>query len=203
MLAANKTMIFKRMDHLEILLTEIGKIFLCNIQINEEIIHTGVENFMILGYKVDEKNIKHINFVVTMFGLQNTAETPGHLSADLDLSDSKEDEKAVEQLPSFLGANSDTFDFDRVVNNFNDDENTSPFEIGPEKDDDIKGFLMTNFKKEVLNNEKDFLSQETMKTEKKKVVVNIHPDAVGGKERKQKKKMRMRRKKKENEERRY
>ena len=59
MLAANKTMIFKHMDHLKILLTEIGKIFLCNIQINDEIVHMGVENFMILGYNIDEKNIKH------------------------------------------------------------------------------------------------------------------------------------------------
>ena len=79
MLAANKTMIFKHMDHLKILLTEIGKIFLCNIQINEEIVHQDVENFMILGNKVDEKNIKHINLAATMFGLQNTTETPGHL----------------------------------------------------------------------------------------------------------------------------
>ena len=59
MLVANKTIIFKHMDHLKILLTGIGKIFLCNIQINDEIVHTGVENFMILGYNVDEKNIKH------------------------------------------------------------------------------------------------------------------------------------------------
>ena len=195
MLAANKTMIFKHMDHLKILLTEIGKIFLCNIQINEEIIHTGVENVMILGYKGDEKNIKHINFVATMLGLQNTAETSGHLGADLDLSNSEEDEKAVEPLPSFLVTNSNTFDLDRVVNNFNDDENTSPFKNSPEKDDDIKDFLMTNLKKEVPNEEKDFLPQETTKTEKKKVVVNIHQDAEGEKERKQKKKMKMRRKK--------
>ena len=102
MLAANKTMIFKHMDHLKILLTEIGKIFLCNIQINDEIVHMGVENFMILGHNVDEKNIKHINFMATMFGLQNTAETPAHLGANLDLSDSEEDEKPVEPPPSFL-----------------------------------------------------------------------------------------------------
>ena len=108
MLAANKTMIFKHMDHLKILLTEIGKIFLCNTQIKEEIVHTGVENFMILGYKVDEKNIKCINFAATMFGLQNTTETPGHLDADLDLSDSEEeDEKSVEPLSNFLAMNND------------------------------------------------------------------------------------------------
>ena len=163
MLAANKTMIFKHMDHLKILLTEIGKIFLCNIQINDEIVHMGVENFMILGYNVDEKNIKHINFTATMFGLQNTAETPAHLGANLDLSDSEEDEKPVEPPPSFLAANSDPFDLDGVVNSFNDDENTYPFEIGAEKDDGIKDFLMTNLKKEVPNKEKDFLSQETEK----------------------------------------
>ena len=202
MLAANKTMIFKYMDHLKILLTEIVKIFLCNIQINEEIVHMVVENFMILGYNIDEKNIKHINLMATMFSLQNTAETPAHLSADLDLSDSEEDEKPVEPPPSFLAANSDPFDLDGVVNSFNDDENTSPFEIGTEKDDSIKDFLMTNLKKEVPNKEKVFLSQETMKTEKKKVVTNIHLDVVGGKERKQMKMMKMRRKK-ENEERRY
>ena len=170
MLAANKTMIFKHMDHLKILLTEIGKIFLCNIQINEEIVHTDVENFMILGYKVDEKNIKHINLVATMFHLQNTAETPPHLSTNLDLSDSEEeeDEKSVEQPPSFLATNNDAFDLDRVVNSFNDDKNTSSFEIGPEKNDNIKYFLMTNLKKEVPNEEKDFLSQETMKNRRKK-----------------------------------
>ena len=163
-------MIFKHMDHLKILFTEIGKIFLCNIQINEEIVHTDVENFMILGYKVDEKNINHINWAATMFGLQSTAETPGHLGANLDLSNSEEeeDEKSMEPLPSFLAVNNDAFDFDRVVNSFNDDKNTSPFEIGPEKNDDIKDFLMTNLKKEVSNEEKDFLSQETTKIEKKK-----------------------------------
>ena len=155
MLVANKTMIFKHMDHLKILLTEIGKIF-CNIQINNKIVHTGVENFMILGYNVDEKNIKHINFTATMFGLQNTTETPAHLSANLDLSDSEEDEKPMEPLPSFLAANSDPFDLDGVVNSFNDDENTSPFEIGAEKDDDIKDFLMTNLKKEVPMKRKIF-----------------------------------------------
>ena len=195
MLAANKTMIFKHMDHLKILLTEIGKIFLCNIQINDKIVHTGVENFMILGYNIDEKNIKHINFTATMFGLQNTTETPAHLAADLDLSDNEEDEKPVEPPPSFLAVNSNPFDLDGVANSFNDDKNTSPFEIRAEKDDDIKDFLMTNLKKEVLNKEKDFLSQEATKTEKKKMVTNIHPDVVGGKERKQKKKMKMRRKK--------
>ena len=168
MLAANKTMIFKHMDHLKILLIEIGKIFLCNIQINEEIIHMGVENFMIFGYKVDEKNIKHINFMATMFSLQNSAETPAHLSTNLDLSDSEEDEKPVEPPPHFLAANSDPFDLDGVVNSFNDDENTSIFEIRAEKDDGIKDFLKTNLKKEVLNKEKDVLSQETMKTEEKK-----------------------------------
>ena len=195
MLAANKTMIFKHMDHLKILLTEIGKIFLCNIQINEEIVHMGVENIIILGYNVDEKNIKHINFTATMFGLQNTAETPAHLGANLDLSDSEEDEKPVEPPPSFLAANSDPFDLDGVVNSFKDDENTSPFEIGAEKDDGIKDFLMTNLEKEVPNKEKDFLSQETMKTEKKKSS-NKHTSRCGGeKERKQKKKVKMRRKK--------
>ena len=183
MLAANKTMIFKHMDHLKILLTEIGKIFLCNIQINEEIIHTGVENFMILGYKVDEKNIKHINFTATMFGLQNTTETPAHLSAILDLSNSEEDEKPVEPPPSFLAANSDPFDLDGVVSSFNDDENTSPFEIWAEKDDSIKDFLMTNLRKEVPSKEKDVLSQETMKTEKKKSG-NKHTSRCGGGKRK-------------------
>ena len=47
-----------------------------------------------------------------MFSLQNTAETPAHLGADLDLSDSEEDEKPVEPPPSFLAANSDPFDLD-------------------------------------------------------------------------------------------
>ena len=68
------------------------------------------------------------------------------------------------------------------------------FEIGAEKDDGIKDFLMTNLKNEVPNKENNFLSQETMKTEKKKVVTNIHPDVLGEKERKQNKKMKMRRK---------
>ena len=140
MLVANKTMIFKHMDHLKILLTEIGKS-------NDKIVHTGVENFMILGYNIDEKNIKHINFMATMFGLQNTAETPAHLGADLDLSDSEEDEKPVKPPPSFLAVNSNPFDLDGVVNSFNDDKNSSPFEIGAEKDDNIKDFLMTNLKK--------------------------------------------------------
>ena len=203
MLAANKTMIFKHMDHLKILLTEIGKIFLCNIQINEEIIHTGVENFMILGYKVDEKNIKHIHFAATMFCLQNTAETPGHLGADLDLSNSEEeDEKSVEPPPSFLAVNSDTFDLDRVVNSFNDDKNTSPFEISPEKDDHIKDFLMTNLKKKVPNEEKDFLSQETTKTEKKKNS-GKHTSRCSGGKRKKTEEDEDEKKKKENEERRY
>ena len=139
---------------------------------------------MILGYKVDEKNIKHINFTATMFGLQNTAETPAHLSADLDLSDSEEDEKPVEPLPSFLAVNSNPFDLDGVVNSFNDDKNTSPFEIKAEKDDGIKDFLMTNLKKEVLNKEKDFLSQETMKTEKKNSG-NKHTSRRGGGEKKE------------------
>ena len=183
MLVANKTMIFKHMDHLEILLTEIGKIFLCNIQINEEIIHMGVENFMVLGYKVDEKNIKHINFTATMFGLQSTTETPAHLGVDLNLSDSEEDEKPVEPPPNFLAVNSNPFDLDGMVNRFNDDKNTSPFEIGAEKDDGIKDFLMTNLKKEVPNKEKDVVSQETTKTEKKKNG-NKHTSRRGGGKRK-------------------
>ena len=84
---------------------------------------------------------------------------------------------------SFLAVNSDPFDLDGVFNSFNDDENTSPFEIGAEKDEDIKDFLMTNLKKEVPNKEKDFLSQETMKTEKKKSG-NKHTSRCGGGKRK-------------------
>ena len=126
-------MIFKHMDHLKILLTEIGKIFLCNIQINDEIVHMGVKNFMILGYNVDEKNIKHINFMATMFGLQNTTETPAHLGANLDLSDSEEDEKPVKPPPSLLAVNSNPFDLDGVVNSFNDDENTPLLKSGQKK----------------------------------------------------------------------
>ena len=78
-----------------------------------------------------------------------------HLSADLDLSNSEEDEKPVKPPPSFLAVNSNPFDLDGVVNSFNDDKNSSPFEIGAEKDDNIKDFPMTNLKKEVPNKEKD------------------------------------------------
>ena len=129
------------------------------------------------------KRISNINFTATMFSLQNTTETPAHLSADPDLSDGEEDEKPVEPPPSFLAANSDPFELDGVVNSFNDDKNTSSFEIGTEKDDGIKDFLMTNLKKEVPNKEKDFLSQETMKTEKKKSG-NKHTSRCGGGKRK-------------------
>ena len=132
LIAVNKKMVFKEMKNVHTLLTEIGKLFLCNIQINDEIIHMSAENFMILNYRVDEKSIKHINLTPTMFGLHNTAQTSTlGLSSEFDLSDSEEEEESVVEPPaSFLSSNTDPFGLETAATqNFGTDENTSPFEM--------------------------------------------------------------------------
>ena len=48
LVAVNKKMIFKNMASIVVLMEEIGKIFLTNIQINEDIIYMNVTNWMIL-----------------------------------------------------------------------------------------------------------------------------------------------------------
>ena len=173
LVAVNKKMVFKEMKDVRTLLTEIGKLFLCNIQINDEIIHMSAENFMILNYRVDEKSIRNINLTPTMFGLHNTAQTSAtlSLSSEFDLSDSKEEEEeSVVQPPaSFLSTNSDPFGLETMATeNLGTDENTSPFEMtecfAPVKDK-VRDFILKNLKREPTEEE------EEEKEEKKDTIV--------------------------------
>ena len=46
------------MEQVLTLMTEIGKIFLSNTQINGKIVHIHIDNLMIIGYQVGERSIK-------------------------------------------------------------------------------------------------------------------------------------------------
>ena len=181
LIAVNKKMVFKEMKNVHTLLTEIGELFLCNIQINDEIIHMSAENFMILNYRVDEKSIKNINLTPTMFGLHNTAQTSTlGLISEFDLSDSEEEEEeSVVQPPaSFLSSGTDPFGLETVATeNFGTDVNTSPFEMTgcfALVKDEVHEYILKNLKKEPTEEEeeeeekKGTIVERKTKSEKKK-----------------------------------
>ena len=161
LVAVNKKMVFKEMKDVRTLLTEIGELFLCNIQVNDEIIHMSAENFMILNYRVDEKSIRNINLTPTMFGLHNTAQTSTlSLCSEFDLSDSEEEEESPVQPPaSFLSADSDPFGLETMATaNLGTDENTSPFEMTQcfaLVKDKMQDYILKNLKKEPTEEEEE------------------------------------------------
>ena len=192
LIAVNKKMIFKDIKNVQTLLTEIGELFLCNIQINDEIIHMSAENFMILNYKVNENSIKQMNITPTMFGLHNTAQTSTlGLSSEFDLSDSEEEEESVVEPPaSFLSSNTDPFGLETAATeNFGIDENMSPFEVcdSSEVKDELQEYILKNLKKEPMEEEKELKIDTTLeqKTKAEKKKGNKHSSkGKGGKRKK-------------------
>ena len=63
--AVNKKFTFKSIGDVETLLTCVGKIFMCNIEMNGTTLYTIPENMMILNLKITENDIQVITLLPT------------------------------------------------------------------------------------------------------------------------------------------
>ena len=59
----NKKFTFKSISDVETLLTCVGKIFMCNIEMNGTTLYTTPENMMILNLKITENDIQVISLL--------------------------------------------------------------------------------------------------------------------------------------------
>ena len=121
----NRKFTFKSIDNVQTLLTSVGKIFMCNIEMNDVPLYSDVENMIILNLKITENNIQVISLLPTLCGMPS--EKP-IIQNELDLSSSdSEEEEEVKPPPSFLPSTSS-------------DDNTTPFTPSGELDE----FFLTN-----------------------------------------------------------
>ena len=110
--ALNRKFTFKSIDDVQTLLSSVGKIFMCNIEMNDTPLYSGLENMIILNLKITENNIQAISLLPTLCGMPS--EKP-ILQNELDLSSSESEEEEVINPPnSFLAPPSN-------------DDNTTPF----------------------------------------------------------------------------
>ena len=129
----NKKFTFKSIDNVQTLLTSVGKIFMCNIEMNSVPIYSALENMIILNLKFTENDIQAISLLPTLCGMPS--EKP-IVQNELDLSSSdSEEEEEVKPPPSFLPSTSN--DEGGLLSN---DDNTRPFTPPNELDE----FFLTN-----------------------------------------------------------
>ena len=119
--AVNKKFTFKSIGDVETLLTCVGKIFMCNIEMNGTTLYTTPENMMILNLKITENDIQVITLLPTLCGMPS--ENP-IIQNELDLSssDSEEEEEEVKPPASFLASTSNN-----LGSLLTNDDSTRPF----------------------------------------------------------------------------
>ena len=129
----NRKFTFKSINNVQTLLTSVGKIFMCNIEMNGVPLYSDLENMIILNLKFTENDIQVISLLPTLCGMPS--EKP-IIQNELDLSSSdSEEEEEVKPPPSFLPSTSN--DEGGLLSN---DDNTRPFTPSNELDE----FFLTN-----------------------------------------------------------
>ena len=100
--AANREIVFSKIENLGNILEKIGETFLCNVEINSAPTYLNLENAVCLNLNISEKNITAASLQATIFGLMK-----GENDLILhDLALSSEDEDASITLPkNFLKSN--------------------------------------------------------------------------------------------------
>ena len=115
----NRKFTFKSIDNVQTLLSSVGKIFMCNIEMNDVPLYSDLENMIILNLKITENNIQVISLLPTLCGMPSEKPIIQH---ELDLSSSESEEEEVVNPPnSFLAPTSN-------------DDNTTPFTPSGELD---------------------------------------------------------------------
>ena len=97
--AVNRKFTFKSINDVETLLTCVGKIFMCNIEMNNTTLYTTPEKMMILNLKITENNIQVISLLPTLCGMPS--ENP-IIQNELDLSSSDSEEEEEEVKPPLV-----------------------------------------------------------------------------------------------------
>ena len=159
--AANREIIFSKIENLRNILEKIGEVFLCNVEMNSKPTYLNLENAVCLNLNISEKTIAAESVQATIFGLLKD-ECPS-ISDDLGLSsDNYDDEDAPITPPeSFLKCNTET----ECAS-----DNSSSFL--PNSDDKLAKYLdleitpNANIKKEKPE-DPDYLPAKTIRKEKK------------------------------------
>ena len=87
--AANREIIFSKIENLGNILEKIGEAFLCNVEINSALTYLNLENAVCLNLNISEKNITAASLQATIFGLMKGENNL--ISHDLALSSEDED----------------------------------------------------------------------------------------------------------------
>ena len=133
MVVINRKFTFKSIDNVQTLLTSVGKIFMCNIDMNSVPLYSAIENMIILNLKFTENDMQVISLLPTLCGMPS--EKP-IVQNELDLSSSdSEEEEEVKPPPSFL--RSPSIDEGGLLSI---DDNTTSFSPSNELDE----FFLTN-----------------------------------------------------------
>ena len=156
--AANREIIFSKIENLGNILEKIGEVFLCNVEMNSVPTYLNLENTVCLNLDISEKTIAATSLQATIFGLIKGENDI--ISHDLALSSDDED-APVAPPKSFLK-------FDAETECASD--NTSSFL--PNSDDELAKYLdseqipSTNIKKEKPE-DPDYSPTKMIKKEKK------------------------------------
>ena len=100
--AANREIIFSKIENLENILEKIGEVFLCNVEINSAPTYLNLENAVCLNLNISEKNITAASLQATIFGLMKGENDL--ISHDLALS-SEDEDASITPPKNFLKSN--------------------------------------------------------------------------------------------------
>ena len=87
--AANREIVFSKIENLGNILEKIGEVFLCNVEINSAHTYLNLENTVCLNLDISEKKITAASLQATIFGLMKGENDI--ISHDLALSSDDED----------------------------------------------------------------------------------------------------------------
>ena len=137
-ISINKKFTFKSIDDVKTLLTSVGQIFMCHIEMNKVSLYSTLENMMILNLKITENDIQVISLLPTLCGMPSEKPIIQN-ELDSSSSDSEEEEEEVKPPPSFLPSTSSNFG--SLPTN---DEDTTPFTLPGEPSSELEDFFLTN-----------------------------------------------------------
>ena len=132
----NKKFTFKSANDVKTLLTSVGQIFMCNIEMNNVSFYSTLENMMILNLKITENDIQVISLLPTLCGMPSDKPI---IQNELDLSSSDSEEEEVKPPPSFLPPTSSNFGSLHT-----NDEDTAPFTLTGEPSSELEDFFSVN-----------------------------------------------------------
>ena len=100
--AANRKIVFSKIENLRNILEKIGETFLCNVEINSAPTYLNLENAVCLNLNISEKNIMAASLRATIFGLMKGESNL--ISHDLALS-SEDEDASITPTKNFLKSN--------------------------------------------------------------------------------------------------